>query len=188
MANKNKVTITSDLKNDLKKYANNFSIGMATYVRDEMYESSIFAIESFYADYTPEAGNVSTSYNWKYVTPTGTPKSYKRHYTNFLTKSFSKYYKNPHNSIVYGGIYLSPEKMEDYYQDNTEEVFDMVYHGYHGVSSGFDNPKRFTSTPVMSPSPLEIIEQKFQKILKNIQKNKKKGSDRAEKGNYSTIY
>lgn len=163
-----KITITDALVSDLKRYGEKVCVGLATTVRDKLEKETVYAIEQFYEDYTPI--------------------SYKRHYYNFENNSYTKYYKNSHGSIVYGGILLSPENMDDIYQDPTEEVFDFIYHGFHGVSSGFDEPKSFSKTPVMSPSPLEMIMDERDRFIDNIDDYKDHGIDRAKNEKYSTIY
>ena len=70
-------------------------VGAATECREILSDAVQMAIWSFYADYTPV----------KYV----------RHYYNFLKNSYIKYYKNPHNKIIYGGVELSPDNMKDIY-------------------------------------------------------------------------
>lgn len=165
---KSKVEITKELKNDLEKYSSKVAVGLATKVRDDLIEATVYAIAAFYMDYTP--------------------KYYKRHYYNFMNNSYEKYYRNAHGNIVYGGVFLSPSGMDDIYQDETQEVFDLVYAGYHGVSSGFETPKSFTSTPVMTPSPLEIIKNERDNIVSNIEAYKTFGTNRANKENYSVIY
>lgn len=142
------VEITQALYDDLKKYSKNFSIGMATQIRDDLTKSAAVAIEAFYQDYTPIY--------------------YQRHYYNFREKSFKKYYDNKHNHIIRGGVELSSENMDDIYQDSTQQVFDMVYAGYHGVASGFEEPYTFTPVHVMKPSPLEIIEEYRDNIINHI--------------------
>lgn len=162
-----KVIITDALVSDLRKYGEKICVGLATMVRDKLESETISAIEAFYNDYTPIY--------------------YKRHYYNFTKHSYSKYYKNPHGTIVTGGILLSSEDMDDIYQDSKEEVFDLFYHGFHGVASGFIEPKSFTNVPeIMSPSPLEMIINARDDIVKNINRYKKY-KDRANKEKYSTI-
>ena len=189
MGKKNQtVTISSDLYKDLKKLGKNFCVGMATEVRDNLTKSAAVAIEMFYQDYDPDF--------------------YHRHYYNFRRKSFRKYYDNKHGHIVRGGVELSPDAMDDIYQDPVEQVFDMVYHGFHGVASGFINkvvpgfkapgfkegdvikPKSFYKIPeVMDPSPLEIIYNSRNNILKQINNGQynKYGYERIGANTYETI-
>lgn len=162
MIKKNKVVVTSDLIYDLRKYAENFCVGMATQVRDDLYMQTTFAIGTFYMNYKPNY--------------------YKRHYYNFMDKSYKKYYSNPHNHLIRGGVELSYEYMDDIYQDDVKEVFDFVYHGFHGVSSVIHK------TPtVMKPSPLDIIYKRRTYILNHLDRFYNKSYDRANSYVYKTI-
>lgn len=161
------VTISKDLYNDLKQYGKNFCVGMATKVRDNLTLSTAVAIESFYEDYTP--------------------LYYKRHYYNFRENSFKKFYENKHGKIIRGGVELSPDAMDNIYKDPKEEVFDMVYAGYHGVASGYNEPYTFTPVPIMRPSPLELIEESRNNIVKNINIFEPYGYYRASLDNYNTL-
>lgn len=114
---------------------------LAHKVSDELYNAATYAIDMFYAHYKPIY--------------------YRRHYWNFEKNSFSKYYKNPHNSIIRGGVRLSASNMSDIYQDPKQEVFDFVYQGFHGVASAiWGYPER------MIPTPLDIIYEEQQKLIK----------------------
>ena len=167
MAKNCKVTISDQLYKDLKKYGEQFCVGMATQVRDKLTISAAVAIESFYQDYKPIY--------------------YARHYYNFRDNSFKKFYENKHGHIVRGGVELSPENMDSIYQDPKEEVFDMVYAGYHGVASGFNAPYTFTPVPIMRSSPLEIIEEASDSIINHIDMYSIWGYYRASKETYSTL-
>lgn len=149
---KNKIHIEglNKLEEKAKKYVQNICRITAGTIRDELTKETASAIAAFYADYTP--------------------KYYRRHFYNFQNNSFRKYYSNKHGSVYYGGVKLTPSRMADIYQNPTEEVFDFVYHGFHGVSSGFVSPKTFSVTPVMKPSPLELIYKKKDYIVNNIDK------------------
>lgn len=172
---KNKVIITDDLIDDLKRYSNEVCKSLAVKTREILYETSQLAIEAFYDDYDP-------LYYKRHNKETG------RQPYNFEENSFSKYYKNPHNSIYRGGVLLSYEDMADIYQDSTEEVFDLVYAGFHGVASGFVSPKTFHNIPpVMSPSPLELIKIKQKYIQENIEKYRESAVKNANKLSYKTL-
>lgn len=134
----------------LKIYAQNVTAKAAQLIADDMRESARYAIDEFYNDYSP--------------------KYYHRHYFNFKENSYKRYYKNQHNKIFIGGIEFTPERMKDIYQDPTQEVFDTVYAGFHGVSSMFISPNSFTVTPRMNPSPIQIIKKKRDNITHNIDK------------------
>ena len=143
MRKKAKITINNKLRDDLKDYSNQFIRGVVEEVKNELTETAFNAITRFYTSWTP--------------------KSYNRHYFNFMNYSFKGYYKNPHNSIVRGGVELTPYRMRNIYEDPTQEVFDLVYHGYHGMAS-ITSP----NVPVMSPSPIELIYLRRNNIVKNI--------------------
>lgn len=176
------------LKNDIEQYAYNVVKTMATQTREELCDAAKYAIEEFYRDYTPKSGSINTSYQWEYGSPSGVPLYYKRHYDNFLTRSYKKYYHNNHNKYFSGGVELSPDLMTDYYQGDINEVFDMVYSGFHGVSSGFINPRSFTATRVMSPSPIQIIQKKQNDLIKNIDKLQNKAMVEAQLYKYNVLF
>lgn len=149
---------TNNLAKQLEQYAIQVCVKAAGLIRDELTETASNAIQAFYADYQPIY--------------------YKRHYDNFQKRSFRKYYSNPHNKIITGGVELTPNLMNDYYQDPVQEVFDMVYAGFHGPASaipigystsnyvGFSN--HFTPVPQMKPSPMEMILERKEDIVNNI--------------------
>lgn len=164
---KNKITIDNDLIKDLKTYSTAICVSLASQVRDEMYKEAQFAIDAFYNDYEP--------------------LYYKRHFYNFKKNSFKKYYKNPHNSIVRGGVELTPYEMDDLYRLETEYVFSLVYVGYHGNAAIF--PHNVSNIPpIMSPSPLEMLLDKRDHIVGNIGNYKGQAIDKAGKKSYSTIH
>lgn len=166
MAKKNNVS-WNDVKKDLKKYIGNVLSGAAGRIRDDLTEEAFNSIVQFYTSYTPV--------------------SYHRHYYNFMEKSFEKYYSNPHGKIYRGGVRLTPEMMDDIYQDSTQEVFDSVYAGFHGVSSMFETPKSFTVTPVMSPSPMEKVLERRDYIAMHIDDYIQAGVSKANNGNYKIL-
>lgn len=141
-------TTWKQIEKELKQYTNQILANTAGQIRDELTEETLCSIEDFYNDYTP--------------------LYYKRHYYNFYNNSFTKYYSNAHGTIFRGGVQLTPELLDDIYQDSTEEVFDSVFAGFHGVSSMFFNPKSFSVTPRMTPSPMERILNKRSYIIDNI--------------------
>ena len=162
-----KVTVSKELYNDLERYGRNFCIGMATQVRDNLTLSAAVAIESFYEDYTP--------------------RYYKRHYYNFRERSFKKFYENKHGRIIRGGVELTPNALDDIYKDSKEEVFDMVFAGYHGVASGFNEPYTFTPVHIMQPSPMEIISNSQATIINHIDRFEAYGYKRANQEMYNTF-
>lgn len=168
---KNKINIENDLIKDLKDYATTVSISLATQVRDEINQTAKEAIDAFYNHYRPKNGE---------------PLYYKRHYYNFRRNSFTKYYKNPHNSIIRGGVELTPYDLDDIYRADSEYVFNLVYLGYHGNVGMF--PHKVTNIPpVMTPSPLDIILDKRDYIVKNINDYKQTAIDKANNKTYSTL-
>lgn len=166
MVKKNAVT-WSDLEKDLKKYIGNVLSGAAGKIRDDLTDEAFNSIAYFYTSYTPV--------------------SYHRHYYNFMEKSFEKYYSNPHGKIYRGGVRLTPEALDDIYQDPTQEVFDSVYAGFHGVSSMFVSPYTFSVTPVMEPSPMERILARRDFIAANIGDYVSYGKNKAKNQSYSVI-
>lgn len=168
---KNKIEISKDLLTDLQKYSATVAISLATQVRDEMNTTAQKAIEDFYNHYRPKNGE---------------PLYYKRHYYNFRKKSFTKYYKNPHNSIIRGGVELTPYNLDDVYRADTEYVFNLVYLGYHGNVGMF--PHHVTNVPpVMSPNPLDILLDKRNEIIKNINEYKEYAIEKANKETYDML-
>lgn len=130
---------------DLQQYGRQVCKRAAGAIRDDLYDSAQNAMTAFYADYQP--------------------KWYKRHYYNFEQRSINKYYANNHGSVYHGGVDLSTERMVPFYQDPVYEVFDLVWHGFHG------SPAKTTLDirPVMRPSPIELVEREQQNIVNNIQ-------------------
>ena len=167
MARNNTQSVLNALKKDITRYVGSVMSGTAGKIRDDLTEEAALSISDFYADYTPVY--------------------YQRHYYNFTKNSFEKYYVNAHGTIYHGGVRLTPDAMDDIYQDPVVEVFDSVYAGFHGVSSMFVSPRTFTVTPVMSPSPMERLYQKREDIVNNIEKYIEYGKKKAKKQSYSII-
>lgn len=167
---KNKVIIDDGLKKELKDYLKNYSIGIGHQIEKELTDITKSSIELFYDDYSPI--------------------SYKRHYYNFRKYSFKKYYDNKHGSIIRAGVELTPNRMFDIYGNYnngtpvTSYVFNLVYSGFHGNETMM-HPNSIVHK--MSPSPLEIIINQRDKILKNINKYKKYGTINSRKNKYQYI-
>lgn len=140
---KNKINISNTLQKELSDYTTKFCKNIATIVRDELTNTTMNAIAYFYTSWTP--------------------KTYERHYYNFMDYSFKKYYANPHNSIIRGGVELTPYRMKNIYEDPVSEVFDLVYHGFHGASAAING-----NSPIMKPHPLDRIINYRDAIVKNI--------------------
>lgn len=168
---KNKVTISMNLEKELDDYLTEFSVGMAAFVRDEMHECTKHAIDAFYNNYRPKNKE---------------PLFYNRNYYNFRNNSFSKYYENKHGKIIRGGVELTPGNMDDIYRADTDYVFNLVYAGYHG--SVWTLPNEIKNVPpVMNPGPLEILLNRRDEIVKNIDSYKSYGLNRASNKNYLCI-
>ena len=114
-----KMNFLKDLKNDVSKFAHNFSSNLAHKISDEMAKEYQYVIDSFYSEYDPEY--------------------YVRHSARGmrpgLEKTYKKYYTNKHNSIYYGGIEISTDRMYDDYRDSKENVLNSFLNGYHGRPS-----------------------------------------------------
>lgn len=157
---KSKITISQDLRDDLKKYGNLYCVGMASKIADDLMDEAAYAFQEFYKDYDPI--------------------SYKRYEKNFVRehKSYKRYMDNHGKGTVKGGIELDPSWMTDVYEESKEAVFYDVLLGYHGVWNNID---------VMSPNPLEILANRRDEILDNIQGYRKYGYHRAKSQSYITL-
>ena len=165
---KSKVEIPKELKDDLKKYAQNVAKYTATAIRDEVAEEFRFVIERFYDDYDP--------------------KYYIRQ--NGLYRTYSKYYKNSHGSVYYGGIMVSTENMypgnvtgagskyEYGYRGTQEQVLESFYNGFHGVP---------TLGILSTPSPREHMENYIITLANNISYYNEKAIEKAKKETYKYL-
>ena len=101
-----KIEFMDVLGKDLSMLRHSLSSSLAHQISDEMIEEYQYVIDRFYSEYTPE--------------------HYKRHSAKGmipgLMKTFRKQYKNPHNTIYYGGIEISSEDMYKDYHDPREKV------------------------------------------------------------------
>lgn len=149
------INIGIDLKNledRLKEFSRNLAKNMAIEVREKLYEEAPFCIQTYYSTWSPEY--------------------YKRHYYNLMDNSYSKYYSNPHNTVYRGGVRLSSSKMNDIYRLDTNEVFNMGWftgEHYHGIKG---QPGIKIIDYITSPAPYELLEEKKQEILNNIEEIK----------------
>lgn len=107
------------LKSDVKMLSHALSSSLAHKISDEMAEEYQYVIERFYSEYNPEY----------YV------RHSERGMKPGLNKTFKKYYKNPHNTIYYGGIEITSDNMYDDYRDPKEKVLSSFLAGYHGRPS-----------------------------------------------------
>jgi hypothetical protein len=138
------------IEKQIEKYARRTCSAAAGKVRDELYKTAQTVISDFYNHYDP--------------------KYYRRHYWNFEENSFTKYYDDHGGkSVIYGGIKLTPQSLKNIYEEkNTQEVFDSVFAGFHGVASMFYTPKKFSTIPPrMIPSPRQLLLDKQREIIEN---------------------
>lgn len=107
------------LKSDMKMLRHSLSSSLAHKISDEMAEEYQYIIERFYSEYTPQY----------YI------RHADRGMKPGLQKTFRKYYKNPHNTIYYGGIEIFSDNMYDDYRDSKDKVLTSFLNGYHGRPS-----------------------------------------------------
>ena len=111
--------ILKGLKLDMQMMSHAVSSELAHQISDKMVEEYQYVIDRFYSEYDP--------------------KYYVRHadkgMTPGLQKTFKKYYKNPHNTIYYGGIEISSDVMYDDYHGSKDMVLNSFLDGYHGAPS-----------------------------------------------------
>lgn len=134
---------TFDTYTALEKYVQDVCRRTAGLIRDDLTETAGRAVSTFYADYKPHV--------------------YKRHYYNFENNSYQKYYANNHGKVYYGGVEITPQNLESLYVDPTYEVSDLFWNGFHGSPIGKND------IPRMSPSPMDILEERQDYIIDNIQ-------------------
>ena len=111
--------ILRDLKSDIQMMSHVVSSDLAHQISDKMAEEYQYVIDRFYSEYNPEY----------YV------RHSERGMNPGLNKTFKKYYKNPHNTIYYGGIEITSDNMYDDYRDSKEKVLSSFLAGYHGRPS-----------------------------------------------------
>lgn len=111
-----KLDFVNTLKQDLHMLSHSISSSLAHKISDEMAQEYQYVIDRFYSEYSPEY--------------------YRRHADRGmkpgLEKTFKKYYKNPHNTIYYGGIEISSDNMYNDYHDSEDKVLSSFLNGYHG--------------------------------------------------------
>ncbi len=148
------------LFNALVKYGNDVCRKTTHNIADELTKTASFAIEDFYEDYPPHV--------------------YQRHYYNFEKKSFKRYYEHSHGKKFYGGVELTPERMDDIYEGTVSQVFSSVYNGFHGIpyeKGSSDDIEDKRKIKRMSPTPYEIILDKQYEIVLDINKYLKQAQD-----------
>jgi hypothetical protein len=151
------------LANEIKHFSCEVAKSLAIMTRDKLYEDMDNIITKFYKHYP-------------------NPLYYKRHIVDGgiggnVKRSFKKYYMSSHETTYSGGISLSPEWMEDIYNNqrknnrvSTDYIFNLIYAGYHG-NIGMLPWEVSNIPPVMNPSPWELILRKRDNLVKNAQKN-----------------
>ena len=111
--------VSSALITDLTRYIQRIARNMAKAITDDMEKEYNYVISRFYAEYTPE--------------------KYKRHAERGmepgLTKTFIRYYKDPHGAIAYGGMKVSTENMYGDYNTGKLDTLESFLSGYHGPQS-----------------------------------------------------
>lgn len=187
MGSKTTITVTSALKNKLKKTALETRKHLAHDLTDELVKAADTSMDTFYSHYEPAR--------------------YKRTF-GFRNKSFKSAYKNPHNTKITGGVRLTTSGIKTEYKTFTEngtkpdgekaytsipikktdeksnyltvengmpktmgDILDLVYSGHHGYTTTFDiiqPKKKHRHPPVMDPSPRELIEDKRDEFLEQI--------------------
>ena len=114
-----KMDFMDALESDVKMLSHALSSNLAHKISDEMAQEYQYVIDRFYSEYNPEY--------------------YKRHADRGmvpgLQKTFKKHYKNPHNTIYYGGIEITSDNMYDDYHDSKDVVLSSFLNGYHGRPS-----------------------------------------------------
>ena len=134
--------IDSKLRKNLEYFGQEKAKKLAQEARDRLSDHYLSLIDWFYSDAQPGVDKYGEPYY---------------HRTFGLYKSFKKYYKNSHNSIYYGGVEITADKMKDYPSLNGEgfsaqrllDKFIYVpnqpsatwhggnWHGGYGVMAGF---------------------------------------------------
>ena len=114
-----KMDFIDTLKSDVKMLSHALSSNLAHKISDEMAQEYQYVIDRFYSEYNPEY----------YV------RHSERGMIPGLNKTFRKYYKNPHNTIYYGGIEITSDNMYNDYHDSKDKVLSSFLNGYHGRPS-----------------------------------------------------
>lgn len=156
------------LKRDLEKYANNVAKGTAQKIADELTLVTKNAIEDFYNQYNPEDpslhnGRVYYYRNWNF------------------REVYHRYYKKGTN-VYNGGVRFSfpPDVYTGTLSDPMSVFVRVIYSGAHGIASR-THPNK---VPTMSPSPMRLILNKRDEIVKNQQKYFQYGIALAQRDSY----
>lgn len=142
MAKQKIPSLAKMMAEDLERFRETWISEAAKIARDELVETTKEAIWRFYKDYTPS--------------------DYQRHYYNFLTNSFKPLYKNNHKVTYSGGIWITFDELDQIYRGDAQMIGEQVYAGEHGH---FETLNTNLPTPIMSPSPMEIIMSKYDEMV-----------------------
>lgn len=149
------------LEEDLKKLQNNIAKYAVQEMADELTEEAKNAIDYFYSSYDP--------------------KYYFRH-DNF-NRSYKRYYKNKAPRYI-GGVELLEDSIPNVYRgtdSSPKSVFERVYGGLHGIASLQNR------APIMAPSPMERILNKYDEIIADKDKYFNIATSRAMRDSYNII-
>jgi hypothetical protein len=91
--------IDEKTRNDLEKAGRKMANKLADDAKEKLVKKYISLINDYYEDYTPKVDKHGIPY-------------YQR--TLNLFNSYRPYKKNPHNTIYYGGVQITADKMYDY--------------------------------------------------------------------------
>ena len=97
--------IDDKLRKNLEYFGQEKAKKLAQEARERLSDHYMSLIDWYYLDYVPKLDKYDEPYY---------------HRTFGLYKSFKKYYKNSHNSIYYGGVEITADKMNDYPSLNGE--------------------------------------------------------------------
>ena len=97
--------IDDKLRKNLEYFGQEKAKKLAQEARERLSEHYVSLIDWYYSDAKPGLDKYGEPYY---------------HRTFGLYKSFKKYYKNSHNSIYYGGVEITADKMNDYPSLNGE--------------------------------------------------------------------
>lgn len=124
--NEIKLQFLNAIEKDMKKFAHKFSYSFANNASELIQGEYEYVIMKFYREYKPERERDGRIYIRHHE------RGFKDH---GLSRTFKRYYKNPHNTIYYGGIEICADKMYDDYSDSKEDVLNSFLDGYHGHPS-----------------------------------------------------
>lgn len=158
------------LEQDLRNLQSNIAKYTIQKMADDLTKECEKAIETFYSQYDPEDPSLHNGRVYYY-----------RHW-NFR-KSYKRYYDN-HDPKFVGGVELLIDSLPNVYEGTNSDprsVFGRVYLGYHGIAS-FQG-----RAPIMSPSPMRLIVEKYYEILNNKDEYFDEAVSKALKNSYNII-